>query len=332
LLASLSPGAAEEVHHFHLDHLGSPRLITDGSGAKIAYHEYLPFGMEATQPYQDDERLKFTGHERDYLSFPGTSFDIDYMHARYYRGPRFLSVDPVTGDPRAPQSWNGYAYVRGNPVSFVDPWGLMQCEVVNGVVTCGDEIEVIGEDPWRDTIAAWEQWRDRYEHSWHTGDVGPNDPMVQMLGYVGACEPFVRRMVAYVELSLFFFTGGGAEMTEGVLQLGGRLLARRGAPVLLREAAKEGQRLARSGPIARSVGAMSRAERLARKLKMNVNSPTTRQVLNSLDDTVGSFIRQFRKGSITRELPSEVLGMTVEDALSYSTKVRKLLTNGRFVK
>ncbi len=77
---------------------------------------------------------------------------------------------------------------------------------------------------------------------------------------------------------------------------------------------------------------MSRAEALARKLKMNVNSPTTRQVLNSLDDSVGSFVGQFRKGSINRELPGEVMEMTVEQALGYSTKVRKLLTDGRFVK
>ncbi len=90
--------------------------------------------------------------------------------------------------------------------------------------------------------------------------------------------------------------------------------------------------LPRSGAIPKSLSAMSRAESLARKLKMNVNSPTTRQVLNSLDDSVGSFVGQFRKGSINRELPGEVMDMTVEQALKHSTKVRKLLTDGRFVK
>lgn len=90
--------------------------------------------------------------------------------------------------------------------------------------------------------------------------------------------------------------------------------------------------LPRSGAIGRSVGAMSRAERLARKLSLNINSPTTRQVLNSLDDTVGSFVSQFRKGSIHRELPREVLDMTVEEALQHSSTVRKLLIDSRFVK
>jgi RHS repeat-associated protein len=50
----------------------------------------------------------------------------DYMHARYYNPNfgRFLSVDPGKDwDPKAPQSWNSYAYVRNNPVIGVDPTG-----------------------------------------------------------------------------------------------------------------------------------------------------------------------------------------------------------------
>ena len=54
--------------------------------------------------------------------------------------------------------------------------------------------------------------------------------------------------------------------------------------------------------------------------------------LNSLDDTVGSFVSQFRKGSIHRELPREVLDMTVEEALQHSSTVRKLLIDLRFAK
>ena len=70
--------------------------------------------------------MKFTGHERDLQSTTtNTADDLDYMHARY-RSPltsRFLSTDPVGGDPATPQSWNRYAYVTGNPLRFVDPDG-----------------------------------------------------------------------------------------------------------------------------------------------------------------------------------------------------------------
>jgi len=47
------------------------------------------------------------------------------MHARYYTFNlgRFMSVDPVGGTVGLSQSWNRYAYVRGNPVLRVDPDG-----------------------------------------------------------------------------------------------------------------------------------------------------------------------------------------------------------------
>lgn len=47
------------------------------------------------------------------------------MHARFYNPQlgRFLSFDPVGGNPRIPQSWNRSSYVLGNPVVLIDPKG-----------------------------------------------------------------------------------------------------------------------------------------------------------------------------------------------------------------
>jgi RHS repeat-associated protein len=113
--------------HFHLDHLGTPRLITRGSGDRVAYHVYYPFGEELTAINQDTERMKFTGHERDLASPAGAGDDLDYMHARH-ESPvtgRFLSVDPAleSAEPKSPQTWNRYNYVAGNPLKYVDPTG-----------------------------------------------------------------------------------------------------------------------------------------------------------------------------------------------------------------
>jgi RHS repeat-associated protein len=69
--------------------------------------------------------MKFTGHERDLASPGGAADDLDYMHARH-ESPvtgRFLSVDPVLGIARSPQSWNRYAYTSGRPLNFVDSYG-----------------------------------------------------------------------------------------------------------------------------------------------------------------------------------------------------------------
>lgn len=110
----------ERTRHFHLDHLGTPRLITGSGGAELARHTYYPFGREATNPAQNTERAKFTGHERD-------DANLDYMHARYYLPytGRFLSVDPImpVEAMRSPQLWNRYSYVGNNPMNRIDPTG-----------------------------------------------------------------------------------------------------------------------------------------------------------------------------------------------------------------
>ena len=120
--------------HYHLDHLGTPRLITRASGYPASYHVYYPFGEEATAFNQDTERMKFTGHERDLASLAGPGDDLDYMHARFYSPVtgRFLSTDAAPGRAPHPQSWNRYVYAIANPLRFVDPDGQDVWDVVNG--------------------------------------------------------------------------------------------------------------------------------------------------------------------------------------------------------
>ena len=123
LLATVSP--SEGTKHDTLDHLGSPRLVCDRGAHTLAKHNYFPYGEEATSPGQDSERIKFTGQERDLNLTNQTTDDLDYMHARYdaFNIGRFMTVDPVRGSIDSSQSWDGYAYVRGNPILLVDETG-----------------------------------------------------------------------------------------------------------------------------------------------------------------------------------------------------------------
>ncbi len=114
------------------DYLGTPRLVTDQNASVMARHDYLPFGDEIPAgtagrgsqfgPYMDNVDQKFTGQVRDAETFN------DFFNARYYTAPlmRFLSADPgnAGADPTDPQTWNAYAYVRNNPLAFVDPSGM----------------------------------------------------------------------------------------------------------------------------------------------------------------------------------------------------------------
>jgi RHS repeat-associated protein len=115
--------------YYHLDHLGSPRILTNNNGARVQGQHFLPFGQEMPIEAGLNSR-KFTGHERD----PETG--LDYMLARYYQANlgRFLSVDPSTksSDIRDPQSWNRFVYVRNNPMLNVDPDGQDLTDFISG--------------------------------------------------------------------------------------------------------------------------------------------------------------------------------------------------------
>ena len=127
----VAPGGTSTVY-LTRDHLGSTRLVTTAGGGCAGAHDYLPFGEEipvlwgrgAVPCYgvATDTSVKFTGQEKD------SETGLNDFLARQMAGPqgRFLSVDPdnAGADAGDPQSWNGYAYVRNNPLALVDPSGL----------------------------------------------------------------------------------------------------------------------------------------------------------------------------------------------------------------
>jgi RHS repeat-associated protein len=124
LIATVEPSG---IKHLHRDHLGSVRLETSGTGAVVATHSYWPFGEEMTVT-SSSERYRFAGHERDQRT------GYDSMHARYYAAMagRFFSVDPGRDyDFSHPQSFNLYAYVRNDLLTFVDKDGQRLFKVLD---------------------------------------------------------------------------------------------------------------------------------------------------------------------------------------------------------
>lgn len=116
------------------DHLGSPRINTDGVGAVISRHDYHPFGEEiARTGYGSDTiRKQFTGYERD------GETGLDFAQARYFGASlgRFTSPDDFRNAtrPGSPASWNLYVYVLNNPLNLVDPTGTIERDPVTGEV------------------------------------------------------------------------------------------------------------------------------------------------------------------------------------------------------
>jgi RHS repeat-associated protein len=118
-----------DLYYYHLDHLGTPRLLTDANGDIDTVHKYFPFGDEI-QPLASDNTHQFTGHERD----PETG--LDYLLARYYGAVlgRFASFDGTRlgVDRRLPQTWNGYLYAPNSPLNNLDPNGLYETNFHQG--------------------------------------------------------------------------------------------------------------------------------------------------------------------------------------------------------
>ena len=130
-----STPAWSNLHWLVSDHLGTPRMILDQTGAlaNLKRHDYLPFGEElfaatggrtAAQGYSSDGiRQQFTSKERD------NETGLDYFNARYYASAlgRFTSGDPIfISDKRTynPQLWNLYNFVGNNPLNATDPTGM----------------------------------------------------------------------------------------------------------------------------------------------------------------------------------------------------------------
>ncbi|QQS33242.1 MAG: RHS repeat-associated core domain-containing protein [Acidobacteriota bacterium] len=153
------PPAAPTVNYTATDPLGSPRVLTNKQGEVVSRRDFMPFGEEIVAMAEthrtpgdkyglgDGVRQKFTGYERD------NEINLDFAEARYYNPMhgRFTSPDDFFNDTHVsePQSWNLYAYVRNNPLVFVDPTGMRATDFID--IGTGDRVHI---DDGKDQVIA----------------------------------------------------------------------------------------------------------------------------------------------------------------------------------
>ena len=103
------------------DWLGSVRWATAANGSVYYDGAYAPFGENYAEMGTHDR--SFTGQTQDTVV---GSYDFLFRQYRDQAG-RWQVPDPAglaAVDINNPQTWNRYAYVINNPLSYVDPLGL----------------------------------------------------------------------------------------------------------------------------------------------------------------------------------------------------------------
>lgn len=117
-------GGTVGVFYVHTDHLNSPTKITRPSDNAVIWRwDRDPYGNGVPNEDPDGNGLTLTMN----LRFPGQYSDSEtglyYNYFRYYdpQSGRYLQSDPIglTGG-----SFSTYSYVGGNPIAFIDPYGL----------------------------------------------------------------------------------------------------------------------------------------------------------------------------------------------------------------
>ena len=115
---------------YHCDYLGSPRLMTDASGAVVWKQDYTAFGSDIGTTAAGNTH-KFTGHVQD------AATGQYYAKARYFTTAlgRWSQPEPLLqGVPGKgflvnPQKLNPYVYCDNKPLKNVDPNGLLTVAV-----------------------------------------------------------------------------------------------------------------------------------------------------------------------------------------------------------
>lgn len=115
----ISQSRSGSVSYYHYDGIGSTRALTDDLEATTDTYLYDGYGRELASSGTSVNQYRFTGEQFD----PNIGFY--FLRARYYdqNTGRFVSMDPMAGDPLSPISLHRYLYANNNPVNFTDPTG-----------------------------------------------------------------------------------------------------------------------------------------------------------------------------------------------------------------
>jgi RHS repeat-associated protein len=126
------------------DNLGSTLALTSSAGAIQTSYTYEPYGNTTQTGSASTNALQYTGREND-------GDGLYYYRARYYSPTygRFISSDPIG----LLAGVNTYTYVLSNPISYYDPYGLINITYAAGFhVAVSPDIPIAVGPEWSSDI------------------------------------------------------------------------------------------------------------------------------------------------------------------------------------
>ncbi|EKZ5698102.1 RHS domain-containing protein [Klebsiella pneumoniae] len=111
----LSFAQSGQTYQVHVDHLGTPKALTDASGQVVWKASYSPFGKASITTQGPTFNLRFPGQYYD------AETGLHYNWRRYYdpNTGRYITSDPIG----LAGGINTYAYALSNPIGNADPTG-----------------------------------------------------------------------------------------------------------------------------------------------------------------------------------------------------------------
>lgn len=110
------------LYSYHYDYRGSTVALTDNDGKISDSYAYDAYGKINVISGSTPNPYKYNGRDGVITDDNG----LYYMRARFYNPEikRFANQDIVIGSIMEDQTLNRFAYVNGQPVNYVDPFGL----------------------------------------------------------------------------------------------------------------------------------------------------------------------------------------------------------------
>jgi RHS repeat-associated protein len=216
------PADPNATNYWHKDALGSVVAVTNASGAGIEQMAFDPWGRRVRDTGMPDPTVTpangdrgFTGHEHlDEVA-------LVHMNGRVYDPllGKFLSVDPVIGNPDDLQHFNRYGYVANQPLRFTDPSGNCffgpDCIIEAFIAFAGTAAILEGNKYWKAIGSIATLWA-----------LGPGGGLVESgigaslaaTGCVSTCALAATSVVAGAATGLVSSNGDiGAAISQGVL-------------------------------------------------------------------------------------------------------------------